>query len=57
MRSYQREAILVVADSLHRDLPALDRVALLAPRPELSPVDVGVAVAQLPPTLVKTRLT
>lgn len=47
VRSYQREAILVVADSLHRDLPALDRVALLTSPPELSPVNVGVAVGAI----------
>jgi len=34
----------VLLDSLHSDLPAPDGVALLAIRPELTPVNIGVAV-------------
>jgi len=44
MRSSQGEAVVVLLDLLDRDLPAADRVTLLAIRSELSFVDVGVAV-------------
>ena len=44
MRAEQRKPILVVFYLLHRDIPALDRVALRAIRAHFSLVHVGVAV-------------
>lgn len=44
MCSSQREAVVVLLDLLHRDLPAPHRVALLAVGPQLAPVDVSVAI-------------
>jgi hypothetical protein len=47
MRPDQREAILVGAYRLHRHIPAEYRVTLLAVRPELAAMDVGMAVGTL----------
>ena len=47
VRADQRKTILVLVDLLHRDLPALHRVALFARGAELTLVDVGVAVCAL----------
>src|SRR5271165_4619467 len=44
MCTKQREAILVLLDLLHSNLPSLDRVALLATRTKLALVNIGVAV-------------
>lgn len=44
MRSNQWKAVLVLLDLVDRHAPSVHRVALLAGRPELAPVDVGVAV-------------
>ena len=44
MRAKQREAILMLLDLLHSNLPSLDRVALFATRAKLALVNVGVAV-------------
>ena len=45
MRAEQREAVLVLIDHLHGNLPALHRVAGIALRTELAFVDVGVTVS------------
>jgi len=45
VRAGQREAVHVLIDLLHRNLPAADRVAGLASRPHLALVNVGVAVS------------
>ena len=47
MGSNERKAILVVLDRLHRNIPALHRVALPAVGAELTPVDVSVTVRAL----------
>jgi len=44
MRTHQGKAILVLVDLLHRDLPSLYGVALIASRAKLTLVDIGVAV-------------
>lgn len=44
MRADQREAILMITNRLHRDLPALDGVARFAIRAELAAVEVRMAV-------------
>ena len=44
VRSCQGKPIVMLLDSLHRDLPAPNGVALFATRPELTPVNIGVAV-------------
>jgi len=45
----QRETILMRLDLAHPDAPAFHRVTLLARRPKLTPVNVGVAVSTLHP--------
>ena len=47
MRANQRKAVNVLVDLLNRDIPALDRVALLAVGAHLPLVNVGVAVRAL----------
>lgn len=44
MRSYQRKAILVIANRIQGDIPPLDTVAAFAIRAELPAMDVGVAI-------------
>ena len=44
VRSRQREAIIVLLDLLHRDLPSPNRVALFAVRTQLPLMNVGVAI-------------
>ena len=44
MRSDQGETILVILDGLHRDIPALYGVALLAVCAHLPLVDIGMAI-------------
>jgi hypothetical protein len=44
MCSRQRETVVVLLDLLDGYLPAPNRVALLAIRPELTAVNIGVAV-------------
>jgi hypothetical protein len=44
VRAQQGEAVLVLLDLLRRDLPALHRVAMVALRSHLAPMDVGMAV-------------
>ena len=49
VRSGKRKAIVMLLDLLHADLPSLNRVALLAVRSQLPPVNIGVAIlAALP---------
>jgi len=45
--SQERKPVLVSLHSLHDRAPAAHRVALLALRPELPPVNIGVAVDAL----------
>ena len=54
--SEQREAILVLVDLLHGNLPALDGVALLAAGTELALMDVGMTICALTPHVRKYRL-
>ncbi len=44
MSTHQRKAVKVILNRLHRNVPAVHRVALLAIGAELSPVDVSVAI-------------
>jgi hypothetical protein len=44
VRADEREAILVIADRLHRNRPALYRVTLFAIRAELTAMNIGMAV-------------
>jgi len=44
VRSNKREAVLMVANRIQRDIPALDRVAALAISAKLSAMDVGVTI-------------
>jgi len=44
MRSYKWEAVLMVANRIQRDIPALDRVATLAIGAKLPAMDVGVTI-------------
>jgi hypothetical protein len=44
MSTQEWKAVLVIADLLHGDVPALDRVALRAVRPHLAAMDVRVAI-------------
>lgn len=44
MRTHQGEAVLVLVNLLHRDLPSLYRVALFAGGAKLTLVDIGMAV-------------
>ena len=56
MSADQREAIEVLVDLLHGNMPAPNRVALLAVRAHLALVDVGVAVGALRPDIRKDHL-
>lgn len=47
VRAHQRESIVVVLDRLDIDLPALDRVAALAIRSELPPMNVCMTLRAL----------
>lgn len=47
VRAEKRETILVVVDLLHRDVPAIHRVTLLAACAKLSLMNVCVAVGAL----------
>ena len=49
MRTRQRESVVVLLHLLHRDLPSANRVALLTVRPQLTSVDVGVAILTVLP--------
>jgi len=42
--AHQREAVEVILDRLHRDVPAVHRMALFAIGAELPPVNVSVAI-------------
>ena len=44
VRPEKREAVLVLLDVVDRNLPTFGRMALLAPRSQLSTMDIGVAV-------------
>lgn len=50
------KAVFVVLNVLHRDVPAADRMALLAARSHLAPVDVRMAVGALSANIRKHRL-
>jgi len=56
MGADQREPVEVLINLLNRNMPAPDRVALLAVRPHLPLVDVGVAVGALRPDIRKDHL-
>ena len=56
VRSGKREAIVMLLDLLHADLPSLDRVALLAVRSQLPPVDIGMTILAALPDIRKHRL-
>jgi hypothetical protein len=47
VRAQQREAVLVLLNLLHRDLPSLDGVALFAVRAELPLVNISMAIGAL----------
>ncbi len=44
VRSDEREPVLMLVDLLHRNLPSLNRVALIAGGSKLPFVDIGMAV-------------
>ena len=44
MSAHQREAVEVILNRLHRDVPAIHGVALFTIGAELSPVNVRVAI-------------
>lgn len=44
MRSDKRKAIIVIADRFDRYVPALYAVTAFAIRPELAPMNIGVAI-------------
>jgi len=52
----QREAILVIADSLKSNLPTLDRVAALAVRAHLPVMDISMTVGAASPCIRENRL-
>ena|SRR5579863_1598526 len=56
MSSGQRKAIIVLLDLLYRNLPSQDGMALLAIRPKLTSVNVGVAVLAALPHVSEHRL-
>jgi len=56
VRSGKREAIVMLLDLLHADLPSLYRVALLAVGSQLPPVDIGMAILAALPNIRKHRL-
>lgn len=56
MRPEQRKAVLVLLNLLHRDLPSLDGVALLATGAELPLVNIGVAIRALRAYICEHRL-
>ena len=56
VRANQWEAVQVLIDLLHRDVPSSDVVALLAIRAHLALVNVGVAVGALLADIGKDRL-
>ena len=56
MRTHQGKAILVLVDLLHRDLPSLYCMALVAGCAELALVNIGMAVGAFWPPLVNTGL-
>jgi len=55
MGTRQREAVVVLLDLLDRNLPSPHRVALLAGRPQLPPVNVRVAVCTLVTDICEDR--
>ena len=56
VRAKQWKAILVILHLLYRDIPALHRVALLAIRSHLPPVNVRVAIRAILPHVGEHRL-
>src|SRR5690242_9493948 len=56
MSSDQREAVLMLLDFAHRHAPSIHGMALLAGRPKLAPVDVGMAVCALRTDLRKDQV-
>lgn len=56
VRPGKREAIVMLLDLLHADLPSLNRVALLAVGAQLPPVNIGMAVLAALPHIRKHRL-
>jgi len=56
VRTNQREAVQVLIDLLHRNVPSLDGVALLAIRAHLALVNVSVAIRALLADVRKDRL-
>ena len=55
VRPGKREAIVMLLDLVHRYLPASHRVALLAVRSQLPPVNVGMAILAALPDIRKHR--
>ena len=53
VRSYQRESVLVILNGRDLGLPALDGVAALAVRPELTTVNICVAFGALGTNLLE----
>lgn len=47
MRSYQREAVLVIADGLHCHIPSLDRMTTLAVGAHLAAMDIRMAIGTM----------
>jgi hypothetical protein len=56
VRANQWEAVQVLIDLLHRNVPSLDGVALLAIRAHLALVNVSVAIGALFPDIGEDRL-
>ncbi len=56
MRSGEREAVIVLLNLLHRDLPSADSVTLFAVGSQLPPVNIGVAVLAALPHVGEDRL-
>lgn len=56
VRANKREAVQVLIDLLHRNVPSLDGMALLAIRAHLALVNVGVAIGALFTNVRKDRL-
>lgn len=56
VRSHQGEAVVVILNSLYRNVPAVHAVTLLTARPHLAAMNIGVALGALRPHVGKHRL-
>lgn len=56
VRAHQRKSILVIADLLDRDLPALHRVAALAVRAELAAMNIRMAVRAMRAYVLESQI-